>query len=111
MAQRKIAERAGHETGRSARKEITMAIKKEKLSSDQAESRQQATLTENFKNFYFIIPQMKNITRFLLYSVIFCNEFCNKYTAIIQKVSNSLTNIKPLPGLQIEGMGDTKGRN
>ena len=81
-----------------------MAIKKEKLSSDQAESRQQATLTENFKNFILIIPQKKKITRFLLYSVIFCNDFCNVK-------SNLLTNIKPLPELQIEGMGDTKGRN
>ncbi len=102
MAQRKIAKRAGHETGRSAREDITMAIKKEKLSSDQAESRRLETEYSN--NCILIIPKIKKNTRVLSYSVIFCNDFCNVK-------SNLLTNKKPLPKSQIEGMGDLKGRN
>ncbi len=74
-----------------------MAIKKEKLSSDQAESRRLETEYSN--NCILIIPKIKKNTRVLSYSVIFCNEFCNVR-------SNFLTNLNPLPELQIEGMGE-----
>ena len=75
-----------------------MAIKKEKACN------RRQTIDANLNaTIVIIIPKIKKNTRVLSYSVIFCNEFCNVR-------SNFLTNIKPLPELQIEGMGDMKGR-
>jgi len=51
-----------------------MAIKRKSFPAATAESKPQA-ITEITKNFYFIIPQMENTTRFFINSVISCNEW------------------------------------